>query len=216
MFLFFLHECSFFQDCTVTQPVCSECADHDLHIRPSGSLLTTIRSICCKLATPLPLTRSPLSLLLNPFKNKFASAPVPVILASWCHLSRAATALRVMQQCLAAFHLGAILQASTQPPLLLTPQPWQSLQPGGLFHPQGGVTPRDQVLCDLVYLFNNVLRSAPCPIWTLFYTSAFRLVLTAAAPCTTPDSLDGSFLVLQLSLLLAPACHAKAAAAGLC
>ncbi|DBA80177.1 TPA: hypothetical protein ACH3X2_007645 [Trebouxia sp. C0005] len=48
---------------------------------------------------------------------------------------------------------------------MLMPQPWQALQPGTPFPPQhtphpphSGPTPRDQVLCDLVYLFNNVLR----------------------------------------------------------
>ena len=100
--------------------------------------------------------------------------------------------------------------------MLLTPQPWQSLQPGAPFHPQGEVTPQDQVLCDLVYLFNNILRSAPCPIWILSHVSAFRLGLAAEAPCMILDSLDDSFLVVQLSLLLAAACHAKGAAALLC
>lgn len=58
------------------------------------------------------------------------------------------------------------VQAATQPPVILTPQPWQALQPGGPFppthapqQPQSEFTPRDQILCDLVYLFNNVLRS---------------------------------------------------------
>lgn len=52
------------------------------------------------------------------------------------------------------------VQAATQPPPILAPQPWQALQPGAPFQPHHGspCTPRDQVLCDLVYLFNNVVR----------------------------------------------------------
>ena len=52
------------------------------------------------------------------------------------------------------------VQAAIQPPTIASPQPWQALQPGAPFPPPAarGVTPRDQVLCDLVYLFNNVLR----------------------------------------------------------
>ncbi len=58
-----------------------------------------------------------------------------------------------------------VTQAVTQPPVILIPQPWQALHPGAPFPPPDtphlphpGPTPRDQVLCDLVYLFNNVLR----------------------------------------------------------
>ncbi len=62
-------------------------------------------------------------------------------------------------------YLLNIAQALTQPPVILIPQPWQALHPGAPFPPphtphppHSGPTPRDQVLCDLVYLFNNVLR----------------------------------------------------------
>jgi len=75
-----------------------------------------------------------------------------------------------------AMHFGAhilqcpdyslnVAQAAPQPPVILIPQPWQALQPGTPFPPphtphlpHSGPHPKDQVLCDLVYLFNNVLR----------------------------------------------------------
>lgn len=52
-----------------------------------------------------------------------------------------------------------MIQASSKPPPILVPQPWHSLQPGAPFLPHSNLDPRDQVLCDLVYLFNNTLRT---------------------------------------------------------
>ena len=52
-----------------------------------------------------------------------------------------------------------MIQASSKPPPILVPQPWHSLQPGAPFLPHCNLDPRDQVLCDLVYLFNNTLRT---------------------------------------------------------
>ena len=160
-------------------------------------------------------TLSPSLAPLDPFESKFQLTCLAVASEPTCD------SMKVVQQRLPSFHLGALLQASTLPPMLLTPQPWQSLQPGAPFHPQGGVTPRDQVLCDLVYLFNNVLRSAPRPIWTVSRSSAFRLVLAADASCVTLNSLNLPFSCIAIQLAswyaaLAAACHSKAVAAVLC
>lgn len=95
----------------------------------------------------------------------------------------------------------SVLQASSKPPVLLVPHPWQSLQPGAPFHPRDGVGPRDQVLCDLVYLFNNVLRLTP------FHLSALTAICTLHLCCTSNSSLN-QHQVNQLNRLFGLVLHA--------